>query len=106
MAGKLSGGKLSGSRDLRTFCRWFNLSRFTYLWEDQSDHKFVLGGPQLMLRAGCHPQRGQLSCEHKSHGNVTNVLADQSHCISATNFTGGWLTLPTEQLHHISYSAL
>ena len=39
-------------RDLRTFCRWSNLSRFTRFWGDQSDHKFAVGGPQLILRAG------------------------------------------------------
>ena len=39
-------------RDLCTFCRWSNLSRFTRFWGDQSDHKFAVGGPQLILRAG------------------------------------------------------
>ena len=38
--------------DLRIFCRWSNLSRFTRFWGDQSDHKFAVGGPQLILRAG------------------------------------------------------
>ena len=42
-------------RDLRTFCRWSNLSRFTRFLGDQSDHKYAVGGPQLILRAGdCH----------------------------------------------------
>ena len=39
-------------RDLRTFCRWSNLSRFTRFRGGQSDHKFAVGGPQLILRAG------------------------------------------------------
>ena len=38
--------------DLRIFCRWSNLSRFTRFWGDQWDHKFAVGGPQLILRAG------------------------------------------------------
>ena len=37
--------------DLRIFCRWSNLSRFTRFWGDQSGHKFAVGGPQLILRA-------------------------------------------------------
>ena len=28
------------------------LSRFTRFWGDQPDHKFAVGGPQLILRAG------------------------------------------------------
>ena len=54
----ISGGEwcykqtVDKKRDLRTFCRWSNLSRFTRFWGDQSDHKFAVGGPQLILRAG------------------------------------------------------
>ena len=40
---------------LRTFCRWSDLSQFTRFWGDQSGHKYAVGGPQLILRAGPHP---------------------------------------------------
>ena len=38
--------------DISTFCPWFNLSRFTRFWGDQTDHKFAVGGPRWILRAG------------------------------------------------------
>ena len=53
--------------DLRTFCRWSNLSRFTRFWGDQSNHKFAVGGPQLILRAGAAVVRNY------SHGIVSRV---------------------------------
>ena len=40
--------------DLRTFCRWSNLLRCTRFWGDQSDQKFAVGWPQLILRAGLY----------------------------------------------------
>ena len=87
-------------RDLRTFCRWSNLSRFTRFWGDQSDHKFAVGGPQLILRAGEMPEskrsftidvfpkkkpvapssNGMMSSLHQTNGCQLLKAINQSMC--------------------------
>ena len=44
------------------FCRWFNLSRLTRFWGDQSDHLFVMGGTQLRARGNGFPCGVLLKC--------------------------------------------
>ena len=49
-------------RDLRIFCRWSNLSRFTRFWGDQSGHKFAVGGtPTDFKGRDCNHHRFSLT---------------------------------------------
>ena len=71
--------------DLRTFCRWSNLSQFTRFWGDQSGHKYAVGGPQLILRAGLTAQPYFSLLDENNFSPYKVVTANETNLLSRSS---------------------